>query len=196
MTFPYAMILIVSLLLATIARVHNSSIETNNRATELNIHYAKDEEALVSKVTTARDTFVNIYNKLPLNLDELIDKGLLEESFRESDIAEKITLENGDIKYVSDDVKFSNMYIATEIKKYEANNDISSTASLRNQTKAINMIKSNDADEMKAVDFSDIVKSQNNDLANDIKEDLELNQSEIKEEDNNRNNEMLKTLSL
>lgn len=195
MTFPYIAILIVSVILATTARLHNSTIEADSRATELNIHYAKDEEALVSKVTTARDTFVNIYNKLPLSLGELIDKGLLEESFRESDIAKKITLENGNIKYVSGDVEFSNLYIATEIKKYEANNDISSTASLRNQTKAINMIKSNDADEMKAVDFSNIVKSQNSDLANDKKEDLELKQSEIKEKDNIRNNEMLKTLS-
>lgn len=195
MTYPLLAGFIISLLLATQVRMNNALIESNSRDTINQIHYSKIEDEQIQKVSIARNNYIKIYNSLPLDIDELIYKGLLDSNFKNSEFSNKIVINNGQIKYLSEDVEFSNMYIASNLKNNEAKTEINSAISLRNQTNTINMIKSNDTDEMKSVDFSNIVKNKNNNLGNEKKSDLEIKKTEIKEQENNRNSEMLKVLT-
>ncbi len=195
MTYPLLAGFIISLILATQVRMNNALIESNNRDTVNQIHYSKIEDEQIQKVSIARNNYIKIYNSLPLDIDELISKGLLDSNFKNSEFSNKIVINNGQIKYLSEDVEFSNMYIASNLKNHEAKTEINSAISLRNQTNTINMIKSNDTDEMKSVDFSNIVKNKNNNLGNEKKSDLEIKKTEIKEQENTRNNEMLKVLT-
>lgn len=195
MTTPYLFIILLMVILTTQTRLGNVFIENNEKHISSQIHYSKMEDELVKKVSNARDNYIKVYNTLPVDINELIAKGLLDSDFKNSDFANKIVMNNGVISYSRNEVEFSNMYIASNLKNHEAKTEIDSTISLRNQTNTINMIKSNDTDEMKSVDFSNIVKNKNNNLGNEKKSDLKINKTEIKEQENNQNSEMLKVLT-
>lgn len=195
MTFPLIAGFILTMILATQVRLNNATIEVNKNHIDNQIHYSKVEEELISEVKRARDSYIKIYNSLPSNIDVLISKGFLKPDFKLSEFGRKITITNGKISYSTDDVELSNMYINSSMKKYESSVEANSAISLKNQSDIINMIKSNDTDETKTIDFSNIVKGQNVDLANQRKSDLKIENSEIIEQENNANNEMLRVLT-
>lgn len=195
MTLPLLAGFMLSFILATQMKIYNASLNADKVATETKIHYTKMEDELIDKVKKARDSYIKIYNSLPANVDILISKGFLEPDFKNSEFGKKIVINNGEISYLTNDVELSNMFITSNLKKYESSVETNSTISLKNQSDTINMIKSNDLDETKNVDFSNIVKNQNVDLANQKKSDLKIESSQIKEQENNTNSEMLRILT-
>lgn len=195
MTYPLMIAFILSVILSTQARIYNTTIEVNKTTTDNKIHYSKVENELIETVKKARDNYIKVYNSLPLNIDVLISKGFLNPDFKNNDFGKKIVITNGEISYSSDDIDLSNMYIASNLKKHESDTEATSTISLKNQADIINMIKSNDIDETKTTDFSNIIKNQNVDLSNQKKSDLSIESSQIKEPENNTNSEMLRVLT-
>lgn len=195
MTLPLLAGFILSFILATQMKIYNASLNVDKVSTETKIHYTKMEDELIDKVKKARDNYIKIYNYLPANVDILISKGFLEPDFKNSEFGKKIVINNGEISYLTNDVELSNMFITSNLKKYESSVETNSTISLKNQSNTINMIKSNDLDETKNIDFSNIVKNQNVDLANQKKSDLKIESSQIKEQENNTNSEMLRILT-
>lgn len=195
MTFPLIAGFMLSVILATHLSLYNATLNSDKKTIENKIHYSKMEDELIGKVKKARDSYIKIYNSLPINVDILISKGFLEPDFKNSDFGKKIVINNGEISYLTNDVGLSTMYISSNLAKHTSSVEANSTVSLKNQSDTINMIKSNDTDETKTIDFSNIVKNQNIDLSNQKKSDLKIESVQIKEQQNNTNSEMLRLLT-
>lgn len=195
MIYPFLITFVVGIFLATQARLYTANIESNKRAVEARVHNASLNEEELHRLTVARDNYIKVYNRMPANVDTLISSGFLEASFRNSELSKKVTIANGRISFTTSDVGLDNVYIVANLEKYNSNLELNAVSSLRNQSDTINLIKSNDADTAKSVDFSSVVKKQNSNLGASKATQFDLNSKKVDESSNNTNNTMLKVLT-
>lgn len=195
MIYPFFALFVFGLIISTNIKISQSDLMTNIENDRQELYYTLEEERLVFKVYTARNNYIKIYNKYPTSIDELISKGLLDSTFLDNESNERIYIENGLVVYSTNNVKMSNLYIASNFSKYNSILETSLSTSLRNQSNTISLINSNDSDVSSSVNFSSIVENSNEELSQKRKSDLEFNSQTIDEENNIIDNELLKRLT-